>query len=34
VMAARDGWFCGPGAFVVGPHAIDRFGSRPDLLTP
>lgn len=34
VMAARDGWFCGPGAFVVGPHAIDRFGSRADLLTP
>ncbi|HYL60207.1 MAG TPA: hypothetical protein VEU51_15160, partial [Candidatus Acidoferrales bacterium] len=34
VIAAPDGWFCGPGAFVVGPYAIDRFGSRPDHLTP
>ncbi len=28
VLAARDGWFCGPGAFVVGPASIVRLGAE------
>jgi hypothetical protein len=27
VLAARDGWFSGPGAFVASPARIQRFGS-------
>jgi hypothetical protein len=29
VLAARDGWFCGPGAFVVSPGSTRRLGNDP-----
>ena len=29
VMAAHDGWFCGPGAFVVDESGIYRLGTEP-----
>jgi len=29
VLAAPEGWFCGPGAFVAGPDGTHRLGEEP-----
>ncbi len=29
VLAAPEGWFCGPGAFVVAPDGMRRLGQEP-----